>query len=131
MPGFKDAHTHSAMTLLRSYADDLPLDEWLNNKIFPIEAKLTPEDIYHLTRLAVLEYLTSRITAVFDMYLTPETIADAFDHMEMRCVQTGAVNNFSQSPEMVEEMYLKLNKKAPSVLYPGVPCGVYLFQGTS
>lgn len=117
MPGFKDAHTHSAMTLLRSYADDLPLDEWLNNKIFPIEAKLTPEDIYHLTRLAVLEYLTSGITAVFDMYLTPETIADAFDHMEMRCVQTGAVNNFSQSPEMVEEMYLKLNKKSPLQSY--------------
>ncbi|MDE7334416.1 MAG: amidohydrolase [Lachnospiraceae bacterium] len=117
MPGFKNAHTHSGMTLLRSYADDLPLDDWLNHKIFPIEAKMTPEDIYHLSRLAILEYLTSGITAVFDMYLTPETIADAFDHMGMRCVQTGAVNNFSQSPEMVEEMYLKLNKKSPLQSY--------------
>ena len=56
MPGFKDAHTHSGMTLLRSYADDLPLNEWLNNKIFPVEAKMTAEDIYVLSKLAVLEY---------------------------------------------------------------------------
>ena len=38
MPGFKDAHTHSAMTLMRSYADDMPLSDWLNKQIFPIEA---------------------------------------------------------------------------------------------
>lgn len=117
MPGFKDAHTHSGMTLLRSYADDLPLNEWLNNRIFPIEAKMSGEDIYELTKLAVLEYLTSGITAVFDMYLTPETIAEAFDDTGMRCVQVGAVNNFSQSLSMVEEMYQKLNGKSPLQSY--------------
>ncbi len=112
MPGFKNAHTHSGMTLLRSYADDLPLNEWLNKQIFPVEAKLTAEDIYVLTRLAILEYLTSGITAAFDMYLTPLSIADAFDDMGMRCVQVGAVNNFSQSLELVEEMYEALNHKS-------------------
>lgn len=117
MPGFKNAHTHSGMTLLRSYADDLPLDEWLNTKIFPIEAKMTAEDIYELNKLAVLEYLTTGVTAVFDMYLTPESIAKSFDEMGMRCVQVGAVNNFSQSPEMVEEMYLKLNNMSPLQSY--------------
>lgn len=117
MPGFKDAHTHSGMTLLRSYADDLPLNEWLNHQVFPIEAKLTGEDIYELTKLAVLEYLTSGITAVFDMYLTPETIADACDDMGMRCVQVGAVNNFSQSPALLEELYEKLNHKSPLQSY--------------
>ncbi|WP_330585117.1 amidohydrolase family protein [Parablautia muri] len=117
MPGFKNAHTHSGMTLLRSFADDLPLDEWLNHKIFPIEAKMTAEDIYELSRLAVLEYLTSGITAVFDMYLTPKSIGEAFDNMGMRCVQVGAVNNFSQSPEMVEEMYQTLNHKSPLQSY--------------
>ena len=117
MPGFKNAHTHSGMTLLRSYADDLPLDEWLNTKIFPIEAKMTAEDIYELNKLAVLEYLTTGVTAVFDMYLTPESIAESFDEMGMRCVQVGAVNNFSQSPELVEEMYLKLNNKSPLQSY--------------
>lgn len=117
MPGFKNAHTHSGMTLLRSFADDLPLDEWLNHRVFPIEAKMSPEDIYELTKLAILEYLSGGITAVFDMYLTPETIADAFDDMGMRCVQVGAVNNFSQSPELVEEMYRKLNQRSPLQSY--------------
>ena len=117
MPGFKNAHTHSGMTLLRSYADDLPLNEWLNHQIFPVEAKMTAEDIYHLSKLAVLEYLTSGITAVFDMYLTPLSIADAFDDLGMRCVQVGAVNNFSQSLELVEEMYEKLNQKSPLQSY--------------
>lgn len=117
MPGFKNAHTHSGMTLLRSYADDLPLEEWLNHKIFPVEAKMSAEDIYELTKLAILEYLTSGITAAFEMYLTPESVAAAFEDMGMRCVQVGAVNNFSQSPEMVEEMYIKLNKKSPLQSY--------------
>ena len=52
MPGFKNAHTHSGMTLLRSYADDLPLNEWLNKQIFPVEAKLTAEDVCGGARLA-------------------------------------------------------------------------------
>lgn len=117
MPGFKNAHTHSGMTLLRSFADDLPLDEWLNNRVFPIEAKMSAYDIYELSKLAILEYLSGGTTAVFDMYLTPETIADAFDDMGMRCVQVGAVNNFSQSPELVEEMYQKLNHRSPLQSY--------------
>ena len=53
MPGFKNAHTHSGMTLLRSYADDLPLHDWLTKQIFPIEARMDGEMIYHLTKLAV------------------------------------------------------------------------------
>lgn len=117
MPGFKNAHTHSGMTLLRSYADDLPLEQWLNQQVFPIEAQMTAEDIYELSKLAVLEYLTSGITAVFDMYLTPLSIADAFDEMGVRCVQVGAVNNFSQSPELVEKMYETLNNRSPLQSY--------------
>ena len=45
LPGFKNAHTHSAMTFLRSYADDLPLQDWLNTQVFPMEAKLNEERI--------------------------------------------------------------------------------------
>lgn len=116
MPGFKDAHTHSGMTLLRSYADDLPLNEWLNQQVFPVEAKLSAEDIGELTKLAVLEYLTSGITAVFDMYLAPETSFDAFDKMGMRAVQVSGisgVSDFAKSLELLEERYLKLNGKSP------------------
>ena len=72
MPGFKNAHTHSGMTFLRSFADDMPLDEWLNRQVFPMEAKLDEEKIYWLSMLAFLEYLTSGITAAFDMYLIPD-----------------------------------------------------------
>lgn len=115
MPGFKDAHTHSAMTMLRSNADDLPLSDWLNHQVFPYEAKLTPEDIYALSKLAVLEYLTSGITAAMEMYLTPETIAQAFSEMGMRLVEVGGVNNFSQSPELLEDWYQKLNGKDPLI----------------
>lgn len=117
MPGFKNAHTHSGMTFLRSYADDVPLQVWLNEKIFPMEAKLTPEDIYELTRLAILEYLTSGITAIFDMYLTPDTIAEACLDMGMRCVLVSGLNNFSSSPEQVEEEFMKFNKKNSLISY--------------
>ena len=56
MPGFKNAHTHSGMTILRSYADDMPLQNWLFDQVFPIEGKLNGEDVYYLTQLAILEY---------------------------------------------------------------------------
>lgn len=117
MPGFKNAHTHSAMTFLRSYADDVPLQSWLNEKVFPMEAKLTGEDIYHLTKLAVLEYLTSGITSIFEMYLTPQTIAEACLDMGMRCVLVSGLNNFSSSIQQLEEEYCKWNQKNSLISY--------------
>ena len=116
MPGFKNAHTHSAMTFLRSRADDLPLSDWLNNQVFPMEAKLDGEMIYHLTRLAVLEYLTSGITSIFDMYLTPETTAKACVEMGMRCVQVSGASGqegFEDSLAQMEERYHSLNRLDP------------------
>lgn len=117
MPGFKNAHTHSGMTFLRSYADDQPLDSWLNETVFPREAKLTDDDIYWGTKLAVMEYLTSGITACFDMYLKPYAIASATEECGFRCVQTGSMNDFSQSLELQEEWYDRLNKGNPLTSY--------------
>lgn len=117
LPGFKNAHTHSAMTFLRSYADDLPLQDWLNKQVFPMEAKLSEEDIYHLSKLAILEYLTSGITANFDMYLTPDSIAQASIDCGFRTVLTGAVNDFSQSVERVGEWYQKYNGYHPLISF--------------
>ena len=120
MPGFKNAHTHSGMTLLRSYADDLPLQDWLFKQVFPIEAKMDGEMIYHLTKLAVLEYLTSGITSIFDMYLTPETTAKACVEMGMRCVQvsgTSGQTDFEQSLELMEQRYQALNHDDPLLSY--------------
>ena len=77
MPGFKNAHTHSAMTFLRSYADCSKLQDWLNDYIFPAEKKLTEEIVYWGTILAIMEYLSGGITANFDMYFHPKIIAKA------------------------------------------------------
>lgn len=117
MPGFKNAHTHSAMTFLRSFADDLPLQDWLDKQVFPMEAKLTPDDIYHLTRLAILEYLTSGITSIFDMYLCPEAVAEACLDTGMRGVLVSGLNNFCSSIEEVESDYLRWNKKNSLISY--------------
>jgi len=117
MPGFKNAHTHSAMSFLRSYADDLPLQEWLQNKVFPMEEKLSGDDIYHLTKLAILEYLTSGVTAIFDMYLKPDLVAEACMDLGMRCALVSGLNNFTSSPEQMEAEYLKWNKKNPLISY--------------
>ncbi len=117
MPGFKNAHTHSAMTFLRSYADDLPLQQWLNDKIFPMESKLQEDDIYHLAKLAILEYLTSGITGIFDMYLKPDLVAEACMDTGMRCVLVSGLNNFTSSLQQMEEEYLKWNQRSPLIRY--------------
>ncbi len=111
MPGFKNAHTHSGMTFLRSFADDMPLDDWLQKQIFPAEAELSAEDITWNTKLAILEYVTSGITGIFDMYVNPEAVGKACEEMGMRCVLVSGLNNFVQSPEIMEKQYLTLNKE--------------------
>ena len=108
IPGFKNAHTHTAMTFLRSLADDLPLQEWLNTQVFPKEALLTHEDIYHLCRLGIMEYLTSGITANFDMYFAPLPGAHASADCGFRTVFTSGLNNFCQSLPEVEELYHRI-----------------------
>ncbi len=117
MPGFKNAHTHSGMTFLRSYADDLPLQEWLNNKVFPMESKLREDDIYHLTKLAILEYLTSGITGIFDMYLKPDLVAEACLDAGMRCVLVSGLNIFTSSIQQMEDEYLRWNQKNSLISY--------------
>ncbi len=117
MPGFKNAHTHSSMTFLRSFADDLPLQEWLHNKVFPLEAKLTGEDMRQLAKVAILEYLTSGITCNFDMYLDPWAVAQASVECGFRTVLAGAMNDFSQSPRELEEWYQKLNAYDPLIRF--------------
>jgi len=117
MPGFKNAHTHSGMTAMRSYADDLPLQEWLHTKIFPLEAKMTGQDNYDLTQLAILEYLTTGVTSIFDMYLAPEEIAQACIDMGMRCVLVSGLNMFGPALEVMERRFNELNGMHPLITY--------------
>lgn len=115
MPGFKNAHTHSAMTFLRSFADDLPLKEWLYNRVFPMEAKLSHEDQVTLAKLGILEYLTSGITANFDMYLYNPSHAKASVEMGFRTVLCGSINDFGGTVEEIEEEFLSFNEYHPLI----------------
>lgn len=83
MPAFYNMHTHSSMTLLRSYCEDLPLFDWLNN-IWKREAELTAEDIYNGTRLAILEMIKSGTVFFADMYWFHDAIVKAAESMKIR-----------------------------------------------
>ncbi|HDQ07932.1 MAG TPA: amidohydrolase [Methanoculleus sp.] len=77
LPGLVNTHTHAAMTLLRGYADDMHLQEWLSEKIWPLEAHLTGDDVYWGTRLACLEMIRSGTIAFNDMYFFMDDAARA------------------------------------------------------
>ena len=117
IPGFKNAHTHSAMTFMRSYADDLPLQEWLFERVFPREDKLTSDDVYDLTKLAILEYLTSGITSCFDMYFFGDSIAAAAKDMGFRMVLCGAVSGGADKIKRLEDEYARFNSMGDLISY--------------
>lgn len=98
-PGLINCHTHAAMTLLRGYADDMELKPWLENKIWPLEAKLNEEDISWGVKLACLEQIHFGITCFNDMYLFPDAVAEATKEMGMRAFISGVV--FDMRPEFL------------------------------
>lgn len=117
IPGFKNAHTHTAMTFLRSFADDLPLNDWLYEQVFPHEAKLTEEAVYVFTQLGNMEYLTSGITASFDMYMKLPAYVKACADMGFRTVLCGSINDFGGTVESIEEEYNTYNSGDPLISY--------------
>ncbi len=84
LPGFINTHTHAAMTLFRGWGDDLELDRWLNDRIWPMEEKLTSDLVYWGTKLACLEMIRGGTTAFMDMYYHPETVARAVGESGIR-----------------------------------------------
>ncbi len=84
VPGLVNTHCHVAMTLLRGYADDKPLDAWLREDIWPTEAALEPADIAAGTRLGAVELLKNGVTALGDMYFEIPEIADALAEAGLR-----------------------------------------------
>ncbi|MGM0509547.1 MAG: amidohydrolase [Thermoplasmatota archaeon] len=86
MPGFVNTHTHAAMSLLRGYADDLPLQTWLEKKIWPVEGNLDEDYIYWGTKLACLEMIKTGTIAFNDMYFFMESAAEAVEDMGMKAV---------------------------------------------
>jgi 5-methylthioadenosine/S-adenosylhomocysteine deaminase len=77
LPALVNGHTHAAMTLFRGYGGDLPLMEWLEQKIWPAEARLTDDDVYWGTRLACVEMIRTGTARFWDMYWRPAAVARA------------------------------------------------------
>jgi 5-methylthioadenosine/S-adenosylhomocysteine deaminase len=90
IPGLINMHTHAAMTLFRGFGDDMPLMSWLEQKIWPIEAKLTYGDVYWGAKLACVEMLRSGTTTFFDMYHKSEATAQAVEEMGLRAIVSEA-----------------------------------------
>lgn len=102
IPGFFNTHTHAAMTLFRSYADDMVLHEWLEKKIWPLEAKLDADAVYWGTKLACVEMLKSGTVFFNDMYFFPEAIAKAVEECGIRACISAAFFDFF-NPDLLEE----------------------------
>lgn len=95
MPGFINTHTHLPMTMLRGYADDLPLHEWLTEHIFPAEARMvTAENVRIATRLALIEMIKSGTTCFNDMYFFEDIIAEETKKAGIRGVVGESVIDF-------------------------------------
>ena len=90
MPGLVNSHTHAGMTIFRNFASDIPLEEWLFKKIFPVEAKFTKEDVYFGTMLGVAEMIKGGTTTFADMYYHMDNVAQIVE-------QTGIRANLSKS----------------------------------
>ena len=106
VPGMVNTHTHAAMTLLRSYADDMVLMDWLQNKIWPAEDGLTDDDIYWGTMLSIAEMLKSGTTCFADMYFPMDRVADAVAETGIRAALSRGLTGFS------DENFAKLEENA-------------------
>ena len=112
MPGLINLHNHVSMSLMRSYADDMPLMPWLNEKIWPFESKLTAEDIALGARLGIAEMLLGGTTAFADMYWMTRYIAEEADKMGIRALigssfLDGRTDEFKTDIAYLAERYVK------------------------
>jgi 5-methylthioadenosine/S-adenosylhomocysteine deaminase len=94
LPGLVNCHTHAAMSLFRGLADDLPLMEWLNNYIFPVESRMDQDFVYTGTLLACAEMILSGTTTFCDMYLFEDEVAKAAKQAGMRCLAGEVLYDF-------------------------------------
>jgi 5-methylthioadenosine/S-adenosylhomocysteine deaminase len=86
LPGLVNTHAHTAMTLLRGYADDMPLNEWLEEHIWPVERNMTGDDVYYGSLLGIMEMIKSGTTCFNDMYFFMERTAEAVNESGIRGV---------------------------------------------
>lgn len=110
LPGLINSHTHCAMTLLRSYADDMHLEKWLFDYIFPVEAKFTSEDVYWGSMLGIAEMIKSGTTCFADMYYFMDEVGKAVTETGIRACLSRGCQKFDSNDENGEKR-LKENIK--------------------
>ena len=110
IPGLVNAHTHLAMTLFRGLADDLPLMRWLEEKIWPAERKLTPEDVYWFSLLGLAEMIRAGTTAFADMYFFMEEVGEAVEEAGLRALLSYGI--IAPTPDKVEPELKKAERFA-------------------
>lgn len=131
LPSFINGHTHAAMTLFRGYGDDMPLKDWLENKIWPLEAKLTEEDIYWGSKFACLEMIKNGITVFNDMYWFWEATAKAVCDMGVRGFISAVFIDMFDENKGKEQINLNLKlfelseKYKPHVTFAFGPHAIY------
>ncbi len=104
MPGLINTHTHAGMALLRGYADDMPLNQWLEDNIWPVEAQMTDYDIYAGTLLACVEMIKSGTTAFADMYIHVEKVAKAVERSGIRAALSYGMIDFGDPSRADSEL---------------------------
>lgn len=102
-PGLVNAHTHAAMTLFRGYGEDLPLDRWLNERIFPAEDRLTPYAVELGTKLSIAEMLAGGITSFSDMYFFCDATARAIAESGIKANISRSVVSFDDHADYAKD----------------------------
>lgn len=129
MPGMINTHTHMAMSHFRNYADDLPLMEWLEQKIWPMEAKLDADHVYYGTMVSIIESIQSGCTCFNDMYFFMDEVAKATEESGIRaCLARGIVGfgdeefaKLRESVDFCEKWQGKANGRITTAMSPHAP----------
>ena len=113
MPGLVNCHNHAGMNIFRGYSDDLELHDWLTKAIFPVEDKLTAEEVYYSNLLACIEMIKSGTTTFNDMYYYTEELIKIVSKTGIRCMCTRPVVLDGEAAAIklkeAEQVYLKYN----------------------
>ncbi len=139
VPPFYNGHTHAAMSLLRGYADDMELFTWLHDYIWPAESRLTADDIYHGTRLAILEMIRTGTVFFNDMYWHPEAALRAVEEMGVRAAlgrlfieeKPGKIFDRNVTANAAVEAACRLSPARDQVLLTYAPHAVYTVSGAT
>lgn len=131
MPGLINTHCHIAMSIFRGTFEGCNLYTWLHEKIWPIEDKLTREDIYYASKLSFLEMISTGTTCVNDQYFMPEETRKAAEEMKMRAVLTrplmdiGSEEQLKQRIQEFRNFYETRDINNDLIIYTVSPHGLY------